>query len=119
MNTTYDTNDYNAAPLGLKEVSAETFAQADFWTYTAKKEEHRYITRYPEGVTPIKGLSDIRMYWMHDGHGWGMAQDYWGKKVRYFSFGCEHEWNEEKIGNCLHLLTCKLCGTKREVDSSG
>ena len=32
---------------------------------------------------------------------------------------CVHEWNEENIGNCLHLWTCKKCGQKREVDSSG
>lgn len=32
---------------------------------------------------------------------------------------CVHEWTEEGIGNCLHLWTCKKCGQKREVDSSG
>lgn len=119
MNTPYDATHYNAAPLGLREITEAEFAQSDYWIYSPVKEEFRQIMRYPEGVEPIKGLQGIRMYWMHDGHGWGMYHDYWAKKIRYFRFGCEHEWTDKKIGNCLHLYTCSKCGKKKEVDSSG
>jgi hypothetical protein len=42
--------------------------------------------------------------------GWGFHEE---------SLKCpRHQWEEKTIGRCLHLWTCKICGAKREVDSS-
>lgn len=72
------------------------------------------------------------------GHGsWVLQKDAYGKGS-HFKAGCnqcngwgwvvkgskddtcpKHEWDEQNIAMCLHRWTCKLCGEKRTVDSSG
>lgn len=41
------------------------------------------------------------------------------KPARYFKIGCNHEYKEKTIGNCLHKWCCLKCGYVKIVDSSG
>lgn len=42
------------------------------------------------------------------------------KPVLYYKFGlCEHNFEHQTIGNCLHEYTCKYCKKSYTVDSSG
>lgn len=38
--------------------------------------------------------------------------------IKYWKIGCEHEWEEETVGHCLHKFTCKKCGFVMTQDSS-
>ena len=42
------------------------------------------------------------------------------KVVRYFELrNCDHEWSYRQLGNCWKEYTCRKCGKKYDVDSSG
>jgi hypothetical protein len=47
-------------------------------------------------------------------NGWG-----WVEKGSKDAACPGHEWEEVRVGDCLHRWTCKRCGESREVDSSG
>jgi len=107
----YKQGDFNEIPAGWREINEGQFAQSMFFTYTPVAHEYRQI--FPPGEPHVL---DIKMFHMHDGTGFAMYSDYWGKKVRYFAFGCEHEWggkltDAEKaitVYNCTSK--CKKCG---------
>jgi hypothetical protein len=116
---------YNDAPPNLRMITAEEFAQSHFFTYTPQLVESRYIlNKVPKAVKKARGKEDaftLHMFWMHDGTGYGFEQDYWGKKVIYYTFAvCEHDFVE--IGNdgkrCYHVYECKKCGYQEAHDSS-
>jgi hypothetical protein len=65
-----------------------------------------------------KPIISIRLFWFHDGTCVGLSLDYWAGKVRWFAGGCQHEFEEKKVGNCLHQRTCKKCNYEEVVDSS-
>lgn len=114
---------YNKAPAGWREITEGEFAQSSFFTYGFTGIEHRQILNWPEPKAP---MLSAQMYHMHDGTGFAMVNDYWGKKLRYFAFGCVHEWGGElteaekavQVFNCTTKYKCKKCGYFQQVDSS-
>lgn len=69
------------------------------------------------------------LYWLPDGTGYAVENDYWGKKINYYLFGCEHkvkelscdECNKRNIyhgGRCYHVYECGKCGDISSSDSS-
>jgi hypothetical protein len=114
---------YNKAPTGFREITEGDFAQSAFFTYGFMGVEHRQILNWPQPKAP---MLHAHMYHLHDGTGFAMVNDYWGKKVRYFVFGCEHEWGGElteaeksvPVYNCTTKYKCKLCGYFQQIDSS-
>jgi len=117
---------YNHLPPNVREISFEEFAQSGFFTWCKEGMEFRQVSFKdvdPKNLLkPVSdGLHSITMFYMnHDSH-FIMMSDYWGKTVRFFTFtDCYHEYDcGVGTGNCLHLYTCKKCGYKWEVDSSG
>ena len=115
---------FNEVPANWREVPEKEFAQSIAFTYPPERSEFRQIAPTGEPYT----LS-VRLNFMHDGTGWAMASDYWEGKVRFFRFGCAHEWRgvgqdecrERGIfhgGNCYNVSQCKKCGYVSGVDSS-
>ena len=122
---------FNDAPPGFKEITAEQFAQSGFFTWCKTAQEFRQIYLTPEQqkdmLAPVPhGLSITMFYMNHDCH-FAVASDYYGKKVRYFTFAdCYHDWREisaKEAGkpafNCYHYCKCSKCGASHEYDSSG
>lgn len=119
---------YNDAPPNFKEITEAEFAQSMFFTYAPNATEHRQILIDPDDSR--KECLGITLYYFFDGNGFGIAHDYWGKKVRYFRFkACEHEYKSLSpkeahakgilhFGRCYHVGECKKCGHIHSYDSS-
>jgi hypothetical protein len=115
-------NQYNMAPDNLRAITEEQFAKSDFFVYVVVAREHRQI-REP------KSTSDIMLYYMPDGTGYGISNDSYAGKVKYYAFGCEHDYhgliqaecrerNIAHFGMCYHVSECAKCGHVKSVDSS-
>jgi hypothetical protein len=122
---------FNFAPPGFKEITAEEFAQSGFFTWCKEGLEFRQIlqdnVKPDQLLHPIKGSLSITLFYMNHGEHYGIANDYWDKRVRFFKFAdCYHEWVEisaKEAGkpalNCYHYNKCTKCGAQWEYDSSG
>ncbi len=127
-----DFGGYNDAPPGLKEITAEEFAQSGFFTWCIEKVEFRQVLSDRLPWTGEKYMLTLRMFYMNSPHedGFAMSHDYWAQKVRYFRFTrCDHSYRELSVleaqakgrkhfGNCYHVHQCTKCGVFYEVDSS-
>lgn len=122
---------FNDAPPNFTEITSEEFAQSGFFTWCKTSMEFRQIdpTRIDPTklLSPVKSFLSISLFFMNHGDNYGITNDYWAKKVRYFKFAdCFHEWKEispaEAGGpayNCYHYYKCSKCDARWEVDSSG
>jgi len=129
----YPADDHgNAVPTGFREITAEEFAKSYFFTYDPEATERRQF--HPSPVTDATGKSPLCnaiLYHYFDGTGIVMMQDYWAGKVRYFAFGCAHEYEHDSqkaldlcrergitMYRCDHARLCTKCGHLMVVDSS-
>ena len=123
---------FNDFPPGFKEITAGQFAQSGFFTWCIDKFEFRQPIgwdKLPTGtlLKPFTGGPSIRMFFMNSGEHFAMAQDYYSKEVRYFTFAlCYHDWKEisakeagKQAMNCYHYYKCSKCGAENEQDTSG
>ncbi len=124
---------YNDSLPNLTEITAEEFAQSGFFTWNIQGFEFRQVD--PERIDqskllyPIKHFINFRIFYLNSPNesGFVMANDYWGKKVRYFKFAnCFHDYKEisakeagKPAWNYYHYYKCTKCGQHNEVDSSG
>lgn len=126
-----DGTTYNDYPLGWKEITEKEFAQSKFWVYRSTMVESRQMYhKTPEGHNDVvKGFTGAVLYWFHDKTGVAMSHDYWGGKIHYYVFGCDHKYTELSqdecgkrgiyhAGRCYHVSECKVCGTISAHDSS-
>jgi len=115
---------FNDAPPGWHEVTEGEIAQSIFASYTPVSREYRQIRSDNGGP-----MLAVNLYFMHDGTGVGMHFDYWGKKVRWYRFGCAHTYKELGVdacrargiyhgGRCYHVNECTTCGHINAYDSS-
>ena len=103
-------------PFGFREITEKEFAQSHFFVYGP--DFRQWIQAPIDGND--KPVVNVELYWFHTGNGWGLAHDYWAGKVRYFAFGCEHEWVERKPHPMhMHTNDCSKCGAVWGYDSSG
>jgi hypothetical protein len=121
-------NEFNHAPEGWREITEKEFAQSLFFSYAPDKTDHRQIF-YINGK-PIDGpCISAFLYYFYDGTGVALSNDFWGGKVHYYHFGCEHNYVEISVqecqkrgifhaGNCYHVSECSKCGRIDSVDSS-
>ena len=59
------------------------------------------------------------LFFLHDGTGWGMHLDYWGQKVLWCAFGCDHDMVfVQNLGRCYNQYRCSKCGYEESIDSS-
>lgn len=114
---------FNDAPPGFKEITKADIARSLFATHSPVCREYRQIMGFE------KTALSVTLYYMHDGTGYGMSFDYWNSKVRWFRFGCEHQYHELTMeecrkrniyhaGRCWHVRECTLCGHINAVDTS-
>jgi len=112
---------YNDFPPGWREISQEEMAQSNFFTYSPVLVEDRQMyPRDENGEREFnKGRVSARLFHMHDGTGFGLGSDYWGKKIQWYRFElCNHDYAGTTIGKCLTRYTCKKCNYSEEIDSS-
>jgi hypothetical protein len=126
---------YNTAPKGWRKLTEEEFAKSMFFTYSPIALGYDQLLRDADGKRFLdeKGREapamSVKLFLMHDGTGFAMAHDFWGGKVSYYKFGCDHKYHEygrdeakEKGypftgGNCCHNQVCTVCGDFRFYDS--
>lgn len=120
----------HAGPLpNMREITEGDVAKSDMFVYTPDYIGYRQIHQFDKlkecGITPPSSngqehMMAVKFFVFHDKRGIAMYGDYWGGKIRWFSFAvCEHDFTETKIGNCLHEYACKKCKYRKSVDSSG
>lgn len=122
-------NDYNSAPAGWREITEKEFAQSHFFTYSPASMEYRQIRDLPDG-TRLTSLLACTMFNMHDGTGYAMEHKLWDGKVKYYKYGCDHDYKElgvsesaehgiQHYGQHCHVYLCKKCNHLKQEDSSG
>lgn len=119
---------YNDPPPNFREVTAEEISQSDFFTYSPTFYFYRQIN--PDRLLwDEKYFLSVRFFGMSDGTGYGIAHDYWEKKIRWFRYGCEHKYREMSqaeargrniphFGMCYHVYECESCKHVMAQDSS-
>lgn len=109
-----DGTGFNDPPFNLKEITEEQFAKSQFHNYNFTYVEFRQmhlkddLTRsvgYREGGKMVQA----KLFWFGDDTGVAISADYWKGKVRYFSFGCNHDVDAKTYAPGCEL-TCKKCG---------
>lgn len=108
---------FNDWPHPIKECTVEDFLRT-ICVYSPEYIEYRQIYENQQ-------FRQMIIYWFHL---CGFALEikyalwegeYYHKVINYYYIGCEHQWQSRTIGTCLHEETCRSCGFKRVIDSSG
>ena len=108
---------YNDFPPNWKKITEAEFVQSNFFVYEPRVRDHRQM--YPDDRFLLK-FTEATLYFFHDGSGVAISPDHKKNKVNYFSFDVnQHDYEEKTTENHLHVFTCKKCGYRNEVDSSG
>lgn len=134
----------NAFPLGWQEITPLQFVrETPFNTYTPVHSEYRQMipekgeTRqdYLTYDTYQKKWRSVAvcttLHYFHDDTGVAIVCDYWNteKPIRYFRFGCKHDYRELSMeecrkeglyhaGRCYHVNKCRKCDNINSYDSS-
>jgi hypothetical protein len=126
-----DGTKFNDFPIGWRELTEKEFAQSKFFRCSPRHVEFRQM--YPQdenGKRMREGMVATRLMWMQDKTGYALANDFWAGTVRYYAFGCQHDYRElsqaecrerdtTHFGMCWHIYECKKCGYVMAQDSSG
>lgn len=102
-------------PKDWREITEKEFAQGQFRIFT--------------WVKGIENRFNGTLFWFYDGTGVAICTDYWGGKVKYYAFGCDHKYVEllpeeckirgiEHLGRCYHVDECQKCKRISTRDSS-
>lgn len=115
---------WNDFPPAWRELTEEQFAKSMFFTYTPVMHEFRQML---DRSKPQQPAMSATLYHMHDGTGFSIVNDFWAGKVRFYTFGCDHEYGDAseelrrrgiRLHQGEHAGFCKKCGHLRIVDSS-
>lgn len=131
---------YNDAPAGWRRITEEYLARNTQWgRYTPDRIDYKQITRV-NGEETGECIS-CHLFYFWDGTGVACEMDYWGYKhewvgkgknkkyvrtptehVRWYAFGCEHEYVEFERPrppfSGIHKERCKKCGNVWVYDTS-
>jgi hypothetical protein len=128
-----DGTTYNEFPRGWAEITQKDFTQGPMFRYMPRYVEPRqmYAVQPETGLRGGK-MTDATLYWFEDGTGVAMVSDFWKGTIRYFAFGCKHEYKDlpqkecasripaiYHAGRCYSVSECKKCLHILAVDSSG
>lgn len=97
---------YNDFPPGWREITQEDFARSIYFTYAPRSVEYRQMLRYMDGREHSGKMVDGFLYFFHDGTGFSIINDFWANTVRFYAFGCAHEY----AGNSISLEAAKARG---------
>lgn len=117
---------YNDFPPGWQEITEAQFAQSHFFTYAPRLIEFRQMTNplWPLQTAPAV---QAHLQFMHDHTGYAIVSEFWGKKIHFFKFGCQHEFvdaaaelkrRQIKLFSQQHASYCPKCGFLGITDSS-
>lgn len=123
---------FNLLPSPLRVLSEEEVARGNWFVYSPQYTEYRQahfnINDVPEDVRAALSFAYradpnmmvvMRLYWFDQHSGIALVNDYWGGKVHWLSFGCEHNWRHTGTPyNCYNTYECTKCGEKKAIDSS-
>lgn len=122
-------SDFNKTPDNWREISEEEFVKGNFFLYAPQRTEFRQLTK--AGVKAESGgsLINAQLYFFHDETGVAMMDDHWAGKIRFFAFGCAHEWKEiphvearnhglRPVDSFDHAYRCEKCGATKMVNTS-
>lgn len=106
-----DGKGFNDPPDAFREISEEQFAQSKFDREMPVHIEYRQMqvndkfkrAKHNEGKVICANL-----FWYSDGTGFAIQLDYYGKKVKYYAFGCNHDL-DSKITPGVTSYYCKKC----------
>lgn len=118
---------FNDSPPGFTEITSEEFARSGFFTWCKVGMEFRQIL--PDRIkqhfmlTEVKTILGITLFYMNHGEHYGIANDYWASKVRYFKFAeCFHTYRDISVPanhrSGIHVAKCIKCGSEWEYDTS-
>ena len=100
---------FNTAPRDLREVDEVYLATRSLLgQYDPVAVEFRQVS-LPD-ATGREVFTSMHLYHFWDGTGVAYARDYWGKRMRWFAFGCPHP------EHTIHR--CPGCGHRATIDSS-
>ena len=113
----------NDTPIGWREITEAEYSHSMGFCYHPKFVEYRQFLPPSE-----KYYLSGNLEWFHDGTGTCIISDHQNSKLRFFQFGCDHnyrgvtqaearEW-KLKGGNCIHHYICEKCGHINTQDSS-
>lgn len=106
---------FNTPPPGWREVTeAEIATISTIRTHAPSYEEYRRIK-----VSNTEPYLAVRLFFMHDETGVGLSFDYWNKKVRWFMFGCDHDYETWWPVVFERHDRCRKCGLEQIMDTSG
>src|SRR5574337_1258665 len=112
QNEAPDGTGYNDPPVNLKEITEAEFAKSQFHSYTFSHVEFRQML-LKDDLTRARGggkMVQAKLFWFPDDTGVAISADYWKGKIRYFSFGCNHDVEQKTFApGCT--LPCKKCQT--------
>ena len=127
---------FNQAPSGLKRISQKQFARGNYLSYNVNRIEYRQMfvendnrLISNENYSENKHRINATLYFMDDNRGYAMESDYYAGKVRYYIFGCQHNYqsispqecykrNIYHGGRCYNVFECSKCNYISAVDSS-
>jgi len=108
-------SDFNKPFPNMRELSEKDFAQSQFFTYCHGEPEYR---QFPFKHSDGKTYTATARGYMVNGEGFCVIREYWQGRVRWFKYGCEHNYEEKNVGRCLHKYTCTKCKHSYTTDSS-
>ena len=107
----------NHPPNNFREISQETFIKGGYVGAVVDFIEHRQITKHNTNIEFLGSYLYTVLHWLHDNTGYAISTDQ--NKLRFFLFGCNHEWKiKEQIRSNVHVYQCINCEKKSIVDSS-
>lgn len=133
----------NDFPLGWRELTTMEFANSQFRAYSWAWDEYRqmipetsekrpaYLTYNKWQKRDVATTLCARLFFYDDGTGLAIVADGYNDKapVRFFAFGCEHDYHELSsaechkrgiyhAGRCWHVNECLTCKHVLSYDSS-
>ncbi len=125
-----DGTSYNDFPIGWREIPQKEAVRRFFRYHPDMIESRQMLPKRADGsLDYMKAATDATLHWFSDGTGFGMVGDYDSGCIRFFVFGCEHDYrgmsqqecHERGIyhgGRCYSVSECTKCGHVKAVDSS-
>jgi len=114
---------FNDFPPNWHEIDAKAYSRADYFTYGAWLSEYRQMLP----PTRDKVMVAARLEFLRDGTGYAVVNDWHEQTIKYFKFGCDHQWGDpteelKKRGIKLAMFDnasyCVKCGHLAIHDSS-
>jgi len=114
---------YNYFPENFREISEKEFINFGIILKKVVNTEIREMFKSIDGSINLGFNNSIRckLFYFIDGTGFVIYPDMINMKVRYYLFGCNHDYkidNYYYLGKCENIYKCTKCGYVINIDSS-